>query len=42
MNKFYHMSHYATAILTPAAFVLSPSTLNQPIDLILGIYLSIY
>lgn len=37
LNKLYHHSGLALAILTPAAFALSPSVINMPIDIILGI-----
>jgi succinate dehydrogenase (ubiquinone) membrane anchor subunit len=37
MNKFYHKSMIALAVLTPVSFALSPSMLNKPIDLALGV-----
>ena len=37
MNKMYHKSMMALAVLTPVSFVLSPSPMNKPIDLALGV-----
>ena len=37
MNKWYHKTMIALAVLTPVSFALSPSPLNKPIDLALGI-----
>jgi succinate dehydrogenase (ubiquinone) membrane anchor subunit len=37
MNKFYHGSMVALAVLTPVSFALAPSPMNQPIDLALGV-----
>jgi len=37
MNKIYHGSNVALAVLTPISFLLAPSPLNQPIDLALGV-----
>jgi len=37
MNRIYHSTALALAVLTPAAFALSPSPLNMPIDIVLGV-----
>jgi succinate dehydrogenase (ubiquinone) membrane anchor subunit len=37
LNRLYHTSGLALAVLTPAALVLSPSPMNMPIDLALGV-----
>ncbi len=37
MNKMYHKSMMALAVLTPVSFLMSPSPLNKPIDLALGV-----
>jgi succinate dehydrogenase (ubiquinone) membrane anchor subunit len=37
MNAFYHKSMMALAILTPISFAMSPSVMNKPIDLALGV-----
>ena len=37
MNKFYHGSMIALAVLTPVSFALAPSPINQPIDLALSV-----
>ena len=37
LTKFYHMSNIILAVATPFAFIISPSILNMPIDLGLGI-----
>lgn len=37
MNKVYHSTGLALAALTPLAFVLSPSPLNLPVDIVLGV-----
>jgi len=37
LNKIYHSTGIVLAVLTPAAFILSPSFINYPIDLTLGI-----
>ena len=37
MNKVFHGTGIVLAALTPAAFILSPSALNFPIDLTLGV-----
>ena len=37
MNKMYHKSMMALAVLTPVSFALSPSPMNKPIDLALGV-----
>ena len=36
LNKLYHTSGLVLAVLTPAAFIMSPSLVNKPIDLALG------
>jgi succinate dehydrogenase (ubiquinone) membrane anchor subunit len=37
LNRIYHISGTALAVLTPVAFVLSPSPMNLPVDLALGV-----
>lgn len=37
MTKYYHTSGIVLAILTPIALVLSPSQMNLPVDLALGV-----
>ena len=37
INKYYHKSAYLLAGLTPIAFILSPSIINLPVDILLGI-----
>jgi succinate dehydrogenase (ubiquinone) membrane anchor subunit len=37
LNKFYHISGLVLAGLTPVAFVLSPSVINMPVDILLGL-----
>lgn len=36
VHKLYHSSAYVLALLTPLAFVISPSVYNMPIDITLG------
>ncbi len=38
-DQLYHYSHYALAGLTPVALILSPTFLNIPVDLALGVIL---
>ena len=42
MNKFYHKSMIALAVLTPVSFAMSPSMLNKPIDLALGVLFPVH
>ncbi len=42
LTFFYHKTGTILIILTPLAFILSPSKLNFPIDLILGIIFPIH
>jgi len=37
LNKAYHTSGLLLAVLTPAAFIISPSVVNMPIDIALGV-----
>jgi len=37
LNKYYHMSGLALAVGTPVAFALSPSIVNMPVDVVLGL-----
>ncbi len=37
LNKIYHTSGIVLAGLTPIAFILSPSMLNMPVDIALGV-----
>lgn len=37
MNKWYHASGLALAVLAPVAFAVSPSAMNMPVDLALGV-----
>jgi succinate dehydrogenase (ubiquinone) membrane anchor subunit len=37
LNKIYHTSGIVLAGLTPLAFILSPSMLNMPVDIALGV-----
>lgn len=37
MNKVFHTTGAVLAVMTPLAFVLSPSMLNFPVDLTLGV-----
>ena len=39
---FYHQSGYALVGLTPLAFILSPSWLNFPVDLALGVIFPVH
>ena len=39
---FYHQSGYALVALTPVAFILSPSWLNFPVDLALGVIFPVH
>eukprot|EP00607_Mallomonas_marina_P004680 CAMPEP_0182427498 /NCGR_PEP_ID=MMETSP1167-20130531/17917_1 /TAXON_ID=2988 /ORGANISM="Mallomonas Sp, Strain CCMP3275" /LENGTH=112 /DNA_ID=CAMNT_0024609785 /DNA_START=139 /DNA_END=474 /DNA_ORIENTATION=+ len=41
-TTFYHKSSIALAVLTPVAFVLSPSSVNLPIDLTLGVLFPVH
>ncbi len=42
LNKFYHGSMVALAVLTPVSFALAPSEINKPIDLALGVLFPIH
>ena len=37
MNKWYHTSGTALAVLAPVAFAVSPSAMNMPVDVVLGV-----
>jgi succinate dehydrogenase (ubiquinone) membrane anchor subunit len=37
LNKVFHSSGLALVVLTPLAFVFSPSIINAPIDITLGL-----
>jgi len=37
IGKFYHVSSVALIGLTPLAFILSPSVINMPVDMLLGV-----
>ena len=37
LNRFYHKSGLALAVLAPVSFILSPSPINMPVDLLLGV-----
>lgn len=41
-EEIYHASSWALAVLTPTAFILSPSFLNIPVDLALGIIIPVH
>ena len=37
LNRIYHISGKALIVLTPLALIMSPSALNMPVDLALGV-----
>jgi succinate dehydrogenase (ubiquinone) membrane anchor subunit len=41
-QELYHYTHYSLAALTPVALILSPSFLNIPVDLALGVALPLH
>ena len=42
LNKIYHTSGLVLAGLTPVAFILSPSIINMPVDIALGVFFPLH